>query len=159
MFTRRGSRGERRRLLHSLLPPLLLLQNLADEEPEGSAVDAIISISFETMARQPRLSGSHVTDRGCSHLQPGNLRKRRRPRPRERSLLCKKAVVLLVDLSLPGPGGCPQASWSTVLLRAVVRRSCQGIATLSCSRRQALRSRRSRRLRAAPESRSQGLHT
>ena len=36
------------------------------------------------------------------------------------------AVAILVLLHLPGSGGCLLAPWSAVLLRAVVRRSCQG---------------------------------
>ena len=59
------------RLLHQppplLLPLLLLLgKRLLDEEAD---CDAIV-ITRETMARQRRHSGSHVTDRDCPPLHP-----------------------------------------------------------------------------------------
>ena len=59
-------------------------------------------VSGEHRRGGQRHRGSHVTDRDC-RLRPGHLRKRRRPRPRERSLLCPWADVLLVDLSLSRP--------------------------------------------------------
>ena len=45
-------------------------------------------------------TSSHVTDRGCFHLRPGDLRQRCQPRPRRRSRLSPWRVVLLADLLL-----------------------------------------------------------
>ena len=69
------------RLLHHppplLLPLLLLLgKRLLEEEADCAAVDTIV-ITRETMARQRRHSGSHVTDRDCPHLHPPAPRARR----------------------------------------------------------------------------------
>ena len=52
--------------------------------------------------------------------------RRRRPHPRRQGLRSPWGVVRLAPCLLPGPGGCPLAPWSAVLLRAVVRRSSQG---------------------------------
>ena len=58
-------------------------------------------------------------------LRP-RLREDARPLPQRWSLLCPWAVLRRVLHLLPGPGGSLLCSWGTVLLRAVVRRSCHG---------------------------------
>ena len=52
-----------------------------------------------------------------------------RPHPEERSVLCPWAVVLLVDLSLSGPGACLSSGSlerRAHLVERVVRRCCSG---------------------------------
>ena len=83
------------------------------------------------MSLLPRLARSTTEPPARCHAQCGHTSAAQAPpgglaAPRWKRLRSPWRFVLHVPFHLPGPGGCLLAPWSAVLLRAEVRRSCQG---------------------------------